>query len=100
MTQPNSIKPLAKGDAPNLVGNEGYVAFIRDVKQRIQSSQIKAAVKVNQELLLLYWDLGNKLFPYWKTLNLATACRQIEITVNFTQNTLSDGLRTEQYDAE
>jgi len=61
MTQPNSIKPIAKGDAPNLVGNEGYVAFIRDVKQRIQSSQIKAAVKVNQELLLLYWDLGERI---------------------------------------
>ncbi len=61
MTQPNSRKPLVKGDAPNLVGNEGYVAFIRDVKQRIQSSQIKAAVKVNQELLLLYWDLGEQI---------------------------------------
>lgn len=61
MTQPNSRKPLAKGDAPNLVGDVGYVAFMRDVKQRILSSQIKAAVKVNQELLLLYWDLGEQI---------------------------------------
>ncbi len=61
MTNPNSKKPLAKGDAPNLMGDEGYVAFIRDVKQRILSSQIKAAVRVNQELLLLYWDLGEQI---------------------------------------
>ena len=61
MTNPNSKKPLAKGDAPNLMGDEGYVAFIRDIKQRIQASQIKAATRVNQELLLLYWDLGERI---------------------------------------
>jgi predicted nuclease of restriction endonuclease-like (RecB) superfamily len=38
-----------------------YSSFIIDIKQRIQSAQIKAAVSVNQELLRLYWELGAKI---------------------------------------
>ncbi len=41
-----------------LIKNSDYKAFIQDVKQRIQSAQIKAAIAVNQELLHLYWDLA------------------------------------------
>jgi len=39
------------------VDNE-YKKWLFDLKNKIQQSQIKAAVKVNTELLLLYWDLG------------------------------------------
>jgi len=39
------------------VENE-YKKWLSDLKDKIQRSQIKAAVKVNTELLLLYWDLG------------------------------------------
>jgi predicted nuclease of restriction endonuclease-like (RecB) superfamily len=42
----------------NLVKDRDYKAFIQDVKYRIQSAQIKAAIAVNQELLHLYWDLA------------------------------------------
>ncbi|MDR0733886.1 MAG: DUF1016 N-terminal domain-containing protein [Dysgonamonadaceae bacterium] len=31
------------------------------MKQRIRQSQIKAAIKVNSELLRLYWDLGRDI---------------------------------------
>jgi hypothetical protein len=31
------------------------------LKQRIRQSQIKAAIKVNSELLRLYWDLGRDI---------------------------------------
>ena len=44
-----------------LIKNDDYRAFIQDIKQRIQTSQIKAAVAVNQELLLLYWDLAERI---------------------------------------
>lgn len=33
-----------------------YKNWIRELKQRIRQSQIKAAVKVNTELLRLYWE--------------------------------------------
>lgn len=35
-----------------------YRQWLIDLKQRIRQSQIKAAIKVNTELLRLYWDLG------------------------------------------
>ena len=42
----------------NLIKNDDYKAFIQDIKQRVQTAQIKAAVAINQELLHLYWDLA------------------------------------------
>jgi predicted nuclease of restriction endonuclease-like (RecB) superfamily len=42
----------------SLVESNDYKSFIQDVKHRIQSAQIKAAIAVNQELLHLYWDLA------------------------------------------
>jgi predicted nuclease of restriction endonuclease-like (RecB) superfamily len=45
----------------NLVKTPEYRTFIQAIKQRIQSSQIKAAIAVNQELLRLYWDLAEQI---------------------------------------
>jgi len=44
-----------------IIRDDDYVTFIKDVKTRIQTAQIKAAVRVNQELLTLYWDLGEQI---------------------------------------
>jgi predicted enzyme related to lactoylglutathione lyase len=38
-----------------------YKEFIREIKSRIQSAQLKAAVSVNQELLRLYWDVAERI---------------------------------------
>ena len=38
-----------------------YVRWISELKTKIQSSQLKAAVSVNKELLSLYWDLGRSI---------------------------------------
>ena len=38
-----------------------YKQWLSDLKSRIRQSQIKAAVKVNAELLHLYWDLGHDI---------------------------------------
>lgn len=38
-----------------------YRQWLLDLKQRIRQSQIKAAIKVNTELLRLYWDLGHDI---------------------------------------
>ena len=42
----------------NLANNEFYKQLLTDVKQKIQHAQVKAVVAVNQELLLLYWEIG------------------------------------------
>jgi predicted nuclease of restriction endonuclease-like (RecB) superfamily len=44
----------------NKTENE-YKQWLIDLKNRIRQSQIKAAVKVNTELLRLYWDLGRDI---------------------------------------
>lgn len=39
----------------------GYPEFIIMLKDRIQAAQVKAAVSVNRELVLLYWQIGNDI---------------------------------------
>jgi len=38
-----------------------YKSWLTDIKMRIKQTQIKAAIKVNTELLHLYWDLGHDI---------------------------------------
>jgi predicted nuclease of restriction endonuclease-like (RecB) superfamily len=35
-----------------------YISFLQEIKSKIKTAQIKAAVKVNEELLRLYWDIA------------------------------------------
>lgn len=38
-----------------------YEVFLRDLKQRIRAAQVRAAVAVNRELVLLYWHIGRDI---------------------------------------
>ena len=38
-----------------------YATLLASIKDRIQSAQIRAAVAVNQELVLLYWGIGKEI---------------------------------------
>ena len=40
---------------------DNYISFFNDLKQRIRQAQVKAALAVNQELLLLYWQIGKEI---------------------------------------
>jgi predicted nuclease of restriction endonuclease-like (RecB) superfamily len=35
-----------------------YKQFLSDIKSKIQSAQLKAHIKVNEEMLRLYWEIG------------------------------------------
>ena len=39
----------------------GYKAFLADVKVRIRTAQIRAALAVNSELTVLYWSIGRDI---------------------------------------
>lgn len=41
--------------------NNDYKAWVTEIKQHIRQSQFKAAVKVNTELIRLYWTLGKDI---------------------------------------
>lgn len=51
------------------VVDEEYKAWIENIKDRIKHSQIKASVKVNYELLDLYWDIGRDIVSKQKKRN-------------------------------
>jgi len=38
-----------------------YSKFIKSLKAKIRSAQIKAAVVVNRELVKLYWEIGKEI---------------------------------------
>jgi predicted nuclease of restriction endonuclease-like (RecB) superfamily len=38
-----------------------YTKFITSLKAKIRSAQIKAAVSVNSELIILYWEIGKEI---------------------------------------
>ena len=43
------------------IGRGGYAAWLRSVKAQIKLAQAKAAVRVNTELLQLYWSMGKDI---------------------------------------
>lgn len=43
------------------IGRGGYAAWLRSVKAQIKRAQAKAAVRVNTELLQLYWSMGKDI---------------------------------------
>ena len=45
----------------SLIPPDAYQSFLNDLKQRIRTAQIKAALAVNKELILLYWQIGREI---------------------------------------
>jgi predicted nuclease of restriction endonuclease-like (RecB) superfamily len=41
--------------------NNEYATWLKELKSTIQKRQLKAAVAVNNELILLYWELGKEI---------------------------------------
>lgn len=90
---------------------KAYSQWLQQLKTRVRSAQIKAAVKVNTELLALYWELGTeilekeknagwgtgflqrlsqdlqKTFPHLKGFSL-TNIKYIRLWVNFYQSSI------------
>ena len=51
-----SDQPISLVPAP-----EGYADWLRDLKTRIHTAQQRAALAVNRELVLLYWQIGRDI---------------------------------------
>jgi predicted nuclease of restriction endonuclease-like (RecB) superfamily len=45
---------------------KGYGTFLAELKGRIQAAQLRAALSVNRELVLLYWGLGRDILSRQK----------------------------------
>ncbi len=45
-----------------LVGSlDGYADFLADIKSRIQTAQVKAALSLSREVVWLYWQIGHEV---------------------------------------
>lgn len=74
----------------NIKEDTQFKDWVKEIKQRIHQSQIKAAVKVNSELIELYWFLGKGIAEKQKSKSYGS---------NFFEN-LSRELRSEFPDME
>ncbi len=50
----------------NELHTNDYLLFFAEIKQQIQQAQVKAMVAVNQQLLQLYWNMGNMIMERQK----------------------------------
>ena len=41
--------------------NSGYRQLFAEIKQKIKQAQLQALITANQQMLLLYWDIGNMI---------------------------------------
>ncbi|MCW3062241.1 MAG: hypothetical protein JWQ02_4062 [Capsulimonas sp.] len=48
-------------DAAMTEGYSGYADFLSDIKTRVRTAQVRAALAVNNELVLLYWQIGRDI---------------------------------------
>lgn len=44
-----------------IIKSKSYRDLLTEIKQRIQESQIKTVISVNQQLLFLYWEIGKDI---------------------------------------
>lgn len=57
-------KQPTKRDDPLLP--ETYKGLLKEIKDKVRSSQLKAAIAVNQEMIKLYWEIGSRLLEKQK----------------------------------
>lgn len=54
-------KPKSLKKANNVSVGLGYFDLLNELKEKIRTAQLKAALAVNSELVFLYWEIGKKL---------------------------------------
>ena len=57
---PASSMPSAMTDSLFQVPPQ-YESFLQELRERIRSAQVRAALSVNRELILLYWSIGRDI---------------------------------------
>ena len=43
------------------LGPTGYNNLLKEIKARIRTAQVRAALAVNRDLVLLYWQVGRDI---------------------------------------
>ena len=68
MTKPSKeIKQKNEETAISFRLDKEYKTFLNDLKNKIQSTRLKAALAVNHEVVALYWHIGGQIIEKQKT---------------------------------
>jgi len=51
---------VKKGKGEEILGKD-YAALLKDLKAKVKSAQLKAAIRVNTEMITLYWEIGRSI---------------------------------------
>jgi predicted nuclease of restriction endonuclease-like (RecB) superfamily len=65
MKKPKNAKPNL--EPLSAVVPAGYTEWLGELKTRVRSAQLKAAVAVNSEMIQLYWDIGRAIVERQET---------------------------------
>ena len=71
MAENNNIPKFMNSES--FMSDKNYVKWLSDLKKRIRIAQLKAAVRVNEEMLKLYWGLGEDICEKQKQHHWGTA---------------------------
>ena len=71
MADNNNIPHFVNSES--FMADKNYVKWLSDLKKRIRIAQLKAAVRVNEEMLKLYWGLGEDICEKQKQYHWGTA---------------------------
>jgi hypothetical protein len=52
---------MTNSNSLSLKNDEAYTQWLLSLKQQFRQAQIKATVRVNQELLQFYWQQGEQI---------------------------------------
>ena len=52
-----------------LVDKKTYTQWLKTIKEQVRSSQLKATIAVNTELIQFYWELGKSIAEKQKIYN-------------------------------
>ena len=58
--------------------NTEYSKWIKEVSLRFRNSQIKAATKVNREMLLFYWSIGHDISACCRSLMISSVTARMK----------------------
>lgn len=73
-----------------IVSGKEYAQLLKNLKERFRRSQIKAAVKVNTEMLEFYWEMGrevSELHRYAKYGSAFFDCLSLDLKAEFPEQT-------------
>jgi hypothetical protein len=74
----------------------GYPELLQELKSRIRSAQVRAALAVNRELVLLYWSIGRDILARqgaegWGTRVIDRLAQDIQTELAQTQHCCHQG---------